>query len=705
MNRLRSLAWALLILAGAPVFGQDRLKELVDIASVSALRSEIQSKIKVVRPRIQWTGPTTIAYQATGAWVEIDATTGRMRTLEVAPTAPPRSSRADDPNSKRRRPERGRQFEEAFSPDGKQRVFYRNGNLWMSDADGSNEIAVTTEGDASKRIKYGSASWVYGEELGQRDAMGWSPDGKKVWFYRFDDSMVKDYFITTDQTKLQTTLDVEAYPKAGTPNPECDIYIYDLFTKKRTKVGVRPGAFDEGVGHYVYGISWSPDGKELFFHRTNRWQNTMEFCAANPSSGDVRVIVREEWLASWTNNYEFHLFLDEDANIAQSPQYKGKMLWQSSRNGFANFYIVDLATGKTKAITKNSHDALRLVNIDLVTGEVFYMAQGPDNPFMQQLRVAKLDGSSDVQVTDSARHHTVVLAPGGKYFIDTEETMNVPPRTTLRAIDGKPIAVLSESSVNEALKSGYRAPERVVFTAGDGKTKCYGAIEFPANFDPSKKYPVIVDVYGGPESGGHSERYGSWDRKTDYGFIVASFAGRWSGGRGKAIADSLYLKLGQTEIDDMAEGVRALGKLPYIDSTRVGITGASYGGTSSVMCLLRYPDLFLAAVASSGGYHWKHYDTIYTERYMRTPGVNPEGYENGSPFPYIGNLKGWLLLYYGTADNNCHPSNTLGLIQSLQKAGKYFEVQVGPDQGHSDVRFERMMEFFVERLVISGPRK
>jgi dipeptidyl-peptidase-4 len=700
------------VVASAAVFaaliaGQDRLAGMVDISKTVAKRNEVQSANKIARAQVRWTSGTTLAVNQNGAWTEIDVKTGATKALAGEPTAvtngtaPRPTVNQNHPNNRRQRPERGRQYTEEFSPDGSRRVYYRDGNFWLSDADGKNEQAITTEGDASKRIKFGSGSWVYGEELGQNTAMGWSPDATKVWFYRFDDGQAVDYYLTLNETRIQNSLDVEAYPKAGAPNPEVDLYTYDFATKKRTKVNVRPGAFNEDVGHYVYGISWSRDGSELYFHRTNRWQNTMEFCAANPTTGNVRVIVREEWPASWTDNSPQRQYLDTHPDIDKAPQYRGKMLWRSARNGYDNYYVVDLKTGAATAVTKGNVEATSIVRLDLAGGYMYYMAAGPENPYMAQFHRVRLDGTGDVRLTDVATNHNVDLSPTGEAFVDTEQTVNMPPRVTLRDMTGKAVRLIEESSASMQAS----LVKRVEFIAADGKTKCYGSLQLPADFDPAKKYPVIIDIYAGPESGGHAERWGNLDRKTDYGFIRASFAVRGSSGRGKAFMDAMYLKMGTTEIDDTAAAVREIGKLPYVDAQRVGITGTSYGGYSSLMCLVRYPELFHAAVACSSVTKWENYDTIYTERYMRTPQANPEGYKAGSAMEYAGNLKGWLLLFYGTADNNVHPSNTLQMVQALNRAGKYHELQIGPDQGHTGLNFQRTMEFFVERLVLTSPRR
>ena len=240
------------------------------------------------------------------------------------------------------------------------------------------------------------------------------------------------------------------------------------------------------------------------------------------------------------------------------------------------------------------------------------------------------------------------------------------------------------------------------YTAADGKTKLHGLIQFPSNFDPARKYPSLVSVYGGPASASNTARetFVTPNATAEYGFLILNLDTRSTSGQGKRLLDDVYLKLGQVEVDDMSEGVKALWSRPYLDKSRVGIYGTSYGGYSAVMAILRHPEVFAAASASSPVTSWVHYDSIYTERYMWIPQENKENYEKGSAMKYAKDLKGRLLLYYGTADNNVHPSNMMQLIKALQEGGKSFDVQVGPDRGHSGVNPERMLEFFIENLVV-----
>ncbi|MFL6214159.1 MAG: DPP IV N-terminal domain-containing protein, partial [Blastocatellia bacterium] len=283
---------------------QDRLKTMPGYDQYQRMSKEIPGAVKPGTLAVKWQdGGKALTYQKDGKAYRYD-----IASLQATETDKAEGDSGQGDNGMGRRPpgapERGRQFSFALSPDGKLKAFYRDRNMWVSNADGTNETAITQDGSEQKRIKYGVASWVYGEELRQTTAMWWSPSSKKMAFYRFDEGPVKDYYLQLDQTQLQSKMDIEAYPKAGTANPIVALYVYDLDSKRLTQVDVRDGKpFDNSVvGHYVYHVSWSPDGSELLFNRTNRRQNIMEFTAANPDTGKCRVIVREEWPASWTEN-------------------------------------------------------------------------------------------------------------------------------------------------------------------------------------------------------------------------------------------------------------------------------------------------------------------------------------------------------------------------------------------------------------------
>jgi len=548
-------------------------------------------------------------------------------------------------------------------------------------------------------VKYGTASWVYGEELSQRTAMWWSPDGKKLAFYRFDESKVPDFYLTPGLTRLQDTLDIEAYPKSGVPNPIVDVLVYDLAGKKTTRIDVRDGKpFDNSVvGHYVYNVGWSPDGKELTFLRANRRQNVLEMAACNPESGSCRVVLREEWPTGWIE--------DDPAPTMMWLKDNNRFIWESERNGFRNYYLYDFKAGRLlNPITQGEFEAGGIVRVDESANALYYMARDGENYMKLQLHRVGLDGKGERRLTDPAFLHTVTLSPDAKYFVDVAETHDQAPATRVMDANGKTVAQLSRTDLARFNELGLKKVEMYTFTAADGKTTLHGMISYPSNFDPSKKYPVLLTVYGGPASASNTatERFQVPSALTEYGFIVLNLDSRATPGMGRRQLDALYLKLGQTEIDDMAEGVKALWSRPYIDKNHVGIFGTSYGGYTAVMELLRHPDVFAAASSASPPTDWRNYDTIYTERYMWMPQENKDGYDKGSAMTYVNDLRGRLMLYFGTADNNVHPSNAMQLIQALQRAGKSFDVQVGPDQGHSALNSQRMMEFFIEHLVLAG---
>ena len=379
-----------------------------------------------------------------------------------------------------------------------------------------------------------------------------------------------------------------------------------------------------------------------------------------------------------------------------------RFIWASERTGWRNFYLYDLSGKLLAPLTQHSFEVAEVVRVDEAAGLLYYLARSGDNYMKLQLHRVGLDGKGDKRMTDPAFNHTANVAPDGKHFIDVAQTHDQPPTTRLLDADGKVIEELAKSDTTKFDQLGLKRVELIKYKAADGVTELHGLLHFPSNFDPSKKYPLLVTVYAGPATNGARETFTPPSPLTEYGFLIASLDSRSAAGRGKKFLDAIYGKLGTVEMDDQAEGVKSLWSRPYLDKARVGIFGTSYGGYSSAMCLLRHPEVFRAASASSAVTSWYQYDSIYTERYMWIPQENKEGYEAGSAMNLADKLNGRLMIYYGTADNNVHPNNAMQLITALQRAGKSFEVQVGPDAGHSGLRPDRMMEFFIENLVLKA---
>jgi dipeptidyl-peptidase-4 len=603
--------------------------------------------------------------------------------------------------------DRGRQVEAELSPDGSKLAVYRDRNLYLTekgDCSAARGVALTTGGSVKDRIKYGTASWVYGEELEQTTAFWWSPDGKKLAYYRFDESRIPDYYLQVGQTGIYDTLDIEAYPKTGYPNPVVDLFVYDLATKKTTQIDVRDGKpfTNDVVGHYVYNVAWSPDGSEITFNRKNRRQNILELTFCDPVGGKCRVVVREEWPTGWLEN---HTLDDDMVWLADGKRF----LWTSHRNGFENYYLYDRSGKLLNAVTSNTVDLAKsdegllqqgegAYRVDEASGTLWYTARDGENYMKVQLHRVGLDGRNDKRLTDPAYTHSVNISPDAKYILDVAQAHDVPPITRVLDRDGNVLVELSRADAGAVEAAGLKKVEMFTFLSADGKTRLHGTISYPSNFDPARKYPALLGVYGGPNFAAVSESYKLPSPLAEFGFLVLTLDTRASKGQGHKLLDDLYLKLGIPEIDDMAAGVRSLAPRPYFDATRVGINGTSYGGYASLMALLRYPSVFAAASASSPVTDWRNYDTIYTERYMWIPQENAGGYDAGSTNTYAGDLKGDLLLYYGSGDNNVHPNNTMQMVRALQAARKHFELQVGPDMGHTAVNQQRMMEFFIEAL-------
>jgi dipeptidyl-peptidase 4 len=684
---------AALLLLPAGLVAQDRLPSMPGYEQYTKM-AELRRGLSVTPWRfLAWEEDgKTFTYSSEGKTFSYNVASKKSKEAEAS-AARPAGQMPGRGMATGERPARGRQYTTALSPGGQLKAFYRDNNLWLSNADGTGEFAVTTAGNAKDRIKYGSASWTYGEELGQNTAMWWSPDGKKLAYYRFDESGIDDYYVINNHLSIQNGVDIEPYVKVGAKNPLVDLYVYDLDKKSAAKVDVRNGQpySNNVVGHYIYAISWSNDGKELVFHRTNRKQNIMELCAANPETGAVRVIIREEWPASFTENEPMRRYLADN----------NRFIWQSERNGFNNYYLYDM-TGKLHAtLTNHPFEVGGIVKIDEAGKKLYYMARSGDNYMKLQLHVVGLDGKGDVRLTDPAFNHTVNISPDNKFFIDTYQTHNTPPATRLVDMRGKVTAELGKPDMTKFDELGLKKVEQITFKSADGVTDLHGTLHFPANFNPAKKYPVLFSVYGGPGSSGSSETFTMPNALTDYGFLVVTLSARNTSGRGKAIGDAYYKNLGIVEIDDFAAGIKSLWNRPYFNKERVGVYGTSYGGTVSAMCLLRYPDVFHAAVANSAVTDWRNYDSVYTERFFGLLEENEEGYDRGNVNKYAANLKGNLMIFYGSRDDNVHPSNSYQLIRALQQAGKHFEVQVGPDMGHTAVNQSRMLEFFIYHLMMN----
>ncbi|MDB4778173.1 S9 family peptidase [bacterium] len=662
----------------------------------SAVEGQTQKQSGVVS-KIKW-NDDSVQFTSDGKRFQFDYATQKKSEIES-----PKKEEANNQNQNERRrrqsspsktttgtylgrPTRGRQFTRVTSPDDKWEAVYEDWNLAIIDRDSKTRIQVTTEGN--ENIHYGTACWVYGEELGQTKAIWWSPDSKKVLYYRFDDTNVKPFFLLRGLSEIGTEIYPEYYPKAGAENPGVSLFIYDLESKKSIRVNAGGGSEE-----YVYGIRTSPDGKVVMLNWTDRLQRHLKVLAVDLETGNCRTIV-EEQQENWQTNSPRMRFLSDNK----------RFIWPSDRNGFTHYEMRNLDGELINPITQGEFQITSL-NVLEPRGLVTYTANSCEsNPYYSQYHMVGLDGKDNRRVTTIDAHHSRFnLSPDGKWLIAQYEEVNTPPCTAIYSTDGKLVAKLAESDP----ASAANLAEMFKFRSSDDQFDIYGILYKPADFDPEKKYPVINALYGGPGSNEIRANYVS----TPYGdcrrgYLVVKVNNRGTGGRGKKFTDSTYGRLGDVDIQDHADAIRVLRKRPYFDGDRVGIVGHSYGGYMAAMGISKHPDVYAASVVRAGVTDWRNYDTIYTERYMSTPQLNPEGYKIGAAMTHAKAIKGKLLIMHGMLDDNVHPNNAFQFIETLDKHGVKYESRFWPNAGHGLGRgaADSQREFF-DRILLAPQNK
>lgn len=589
---------------------------------------------------------------------------------------------------------RGRGAEaDVISPDGSHRAYTKDYNLWIeSKTDPDAPLRITNDGGESARIRHGVGSYVYLEEFGVVSPVWWSPDSRKLAWMRYDEAGVDSYNLTLDQAQTLNRTIPQAYPHAGGKNPVADLLVYDLDEKTTTVMDVRSGAAptDAGLGHYVWAAQWTADGREILVRRADRLQKTIELAACSPRTAVCRTVVREARPQTWAS-VSAPTFLDDGL----------RFIWASEASDHRNLYLRHLDGELITPLTRHAFDVIDVLRVDEKKGYVWYTARSGDTYLKAQLHRVRLDGTGDVRLTDPSLHHRVFISPNGRYVVAVSQSHNKPPVSVLLNDRGDILDTLSLSDMSDYQRLELKPSELFTFLSADGSTELYGLIQYPSNFDPKKRYPVLLNVYGGPGSNSLSETFTTPTPLTEFGFVVVRLDARTAGGRGRRVLDTVYKKLGVAEVDDFAAGLKALTARDWFDPDRVGVYGVSYGGTIAALLMMKHPDLVQAAVSNSPVADYRLYDTAYSERYLGLPEENASVYNQASPLRFADALRGRLMIYFGTADDNVHPKNALQLINQLRAEGKSFEVQVGPDRGHTAVDQMRMMEFFIESLVIN----
>ena len=553
-----------------------------------------------------------------------------------------------------------------LSPDGKKVAFVYQNNIYIKDFETGKETAVTTDGEKNKIIN-GAPDWVYEEEFGFNQAFYWSPDGKKIAYIRFDESKVKSFSMQMfagqaprlEQNALYPEIRTWKYPKAGEDNSVVSVHIYDVNTQKTITADI-----GKNTDIYIPRIRWTKNPNTLSIIRLNRLQNKLEILFADAQNGNTKVIYTD------TNKY----YIGEETLDNLKFLNNGKQFVISSeKDGYRHIYLYDLNGKLVKQLTKGDWDVIDFVGYD-EKNKICYYISSEESPITRTLYAVNIKGKKKKLSTQKGSNRAV-FSTSFKYYINYFSNSQTPNYVSLHSASGKLIRVLKD---NEALKKkiaeyGGVNKEFFTFKTSEG-VELYGYMIRPPNFDPNKKYPVLMYQYSGPNSQSVIDRWSfGWDMLlAQKGYITVCVDGRGTGGRGEEFRKITYKQLGKYETVDQIETAKYIGSLPYIDKNRIGIWGWSYGGFETLLALTKGADYFKAGIAVAPVTNWRYYDNIYTERYMRTPQENPDGYDDNSPTTYADRLKGKLLLVHGMGDDNVHFQNSAEFSEALVQANKQF---------------------------------
>jgi dipeptidyl-peptidase-4 len=554
-----------------------------------------------------------------------------------------------------------------LSPDGNYVAFTRDNNLFAIDVNSGKEYQYTN--DASDVVYNGWAAWVYYEEIFGRPshyrAFWWSPDSKRLVFFRFDETKVP-VFPIFNADGVHGSLENTHYPKAGDPNPEVKIGFIAVPESKIVWTN-----FNEKDDQYFGTPFWTPDSKQLICQWMNRGQDTLILFSINPETGKKKQIYLERQ-NSWVEWFESIRFLKDNK----------RFIIQSDKDGWSHLYLYGLNGKLINKITDGKWSVVNLLLVDQENEIVYFTARKEITTNTDFYKV-NLNGKNLKRLTSGDYTHSIMISLMGKYFISTYSNVSTPNRMALFNGSGKLVQELGDSKTNEFDNYSLSIPRIFQVKTSDG-INLPVIWTLPNNFDETKKYPVLIDVYGGP---GTYDVSNSWKRIRSQwlameGIIQVTMDHRGSAHFGKEGTVLMYRQLGKWEMNDYIEVVKWLRNKPFVDSTKICITGGSYGGYVTCMALTYGADYFTHGIAEFSVTDFRLYDSHYTERYMDTPVENPEGYKNSSPITYADRYKGELFIVHGTMDDNVHMQNTIQLVDKLQDQKKHFELMVYPGERH-----------------------
>jgi len=584
----------------------------------------------------------------------------------------------------------------SFSPDGSKAAFVRDNDLFVVDLTTMAETRITNDG-AWNKVLNGATDWVYEEEFALVQGYAWSPGGTKLLYLRSDESAVKEFDLTLYKGQLYPSEYRFKYPKAGETNSTVQLFVHDVAAKTTTTIPLGP----EGE-LYIPRMGWTNNDNVLWFMRMNRLQNEKVIATVDLSQRGRDPIPSPVYFETSLTYIEvtddLHFMADGSGFVLTS-----------EKDGWNHIYFVPM-NGEPRQLTSGAWDVIAVKGIDEKNKRVVFTA-AKRAPEAQDVLAVPLSGKGVMQLSPEGGYNEAEFSTGFRYFINTRSTLNSVPVVTLHDGNGRQVKVLKDNARLATTAKEYGLAERsfIQFPTKAG-FDLRGWMMKPKDFDPAKRYPVLMVQYSGPNS---NEVLDQWDGRgqlwhtllTQKGYIVVCVDGRGTGHRGRDFRHVTYGQLGRYETEDQLATAQWLGQQPYVDASRIGIWGWSYGGYMSSLCITQGADLFKAAIAVAPVTNWRYYDTIYTERYMGLPQENGQGYDENSPVSHVGKLKGNYFLIHGLADDNVHYQNAAEMVNALVKANKPFDQFMYPDRNHGiyggSTRlhlYEMMTDWLLEKL-------
>lgn len=583
--------------------------------------------------------------------------------------------------------------EPTFSPDGTKIAFAKENNLFVYDIL-SKEINQITNDGKKNAIINGITDWVYEEEFAFVRAFDWSADSKKIAFIRFDESQVPEFSMDIYKKNLYPTAETFKYPKAGEKNATVSLHIFDLVSKNIKNVNL-----SNYNDFYIARLKWTNDANILSAQVLNRHQDNLDLLFIDGNSASSKVVLNEKDKA----------YVDVTDNLTFLKD--NSFIWTSEKDGWNHIYLYE-KTGKLKnQVTKGNWEVTAYYGFDEKTKSIYYQSTENGSTVRDVYKIS-LDGKKKTKLSKNIGTNEATFSPNFSLFINKFSSSTVPTTYTLNnSIDGQQVqSIVENSSLLEKLKK-YNLPSKEFFELTTEKGHKLNAWMIkPKDFDASKKYPVFMYQYSGP---GSQEVANKWFNANDYwfmmlaqqGYIVACVDGRGTGFKGAAFKKCTQKELGKYEVEDQIDAAKVIGNYPYVDKTRIGIFGWSFGGFMASNCIMKGADVFKTAIAVAPVTNWRFYDSIYTERYMQTPQENASGYDDNSPINHVSKLKGNFLLIHGTADDNVHVQNSMQMIEALVQANKQFDWAIYPDKNHGIYGgytriqlYNKMTNFIKEKL-------